>query len=229
MASFSDNFNRADNPALGSPWAEDEESTETFRISANRNLNNTGAQWGIAKVDQTWVGDQAAEMKFKARTNNPLHGPAVRVQGTRTSMSAYAVIVNPFTGIYELRKYVNESIEGGGTNLATSTQDAGVPPVDTVIRIEARGSSIKAFRNGVEFMSATDGVVAGGKPGMVAQDRGHAGSMTWDDFFAEDFAPARGPGFFRPGPVRPRPPRRPPRLTRIPRRDVLDEEKRRRD
>jgi len=188
MAVYTDDFNRGDSADLGSPWVERETNAAAIQVNNNR-LVTVGTAWGAVFYDNAFTADHYSKIVWKARTNNPVTGPAVRVSGAAsTALTFYAAVYNRFDGRVELRKYVAENVTGAGTTLGTFT----VTLVDTdVVYIEAVGTTIRVLINDVERISVTDSDIASGQGGFVNVDNGFGGTNDWDDWEAGDIVPPR--------------------------------------
>jgi putative Mn2+ efflux pump MntP len=187
----SDPFIRANSDTLGVPWVEKETDGDpgnTFKIQGNAVFITTGSGiFGFAYYNQTFLPDHFAQLTWKARTNNPLTGPAVRVDsaGTTSSATFYVALYDKFNNRVELRKYVAQNVTGVGTTLGVPFS---VTLVDgDIVRIEVHGSTLRVLVNGIERITAVDQAIASGRPGLASVDSGFGGDNTWNNWVAGEF------------------------------------------
>lgn len=182
-----DDWNRADNLALGASWTEQESTTTDIQINSNqlRFLFGNGA----ARRTGTWLKNQLSKMKFVSGTGDG-GGPAVRVLLHGGGLiSCYAARVNSVAGTIELVRYFNEASSSAGTVLQSTSR--AVAANDT-IEIRADEHALTVTHNGLAVLAATDTLlgghilIVGGAPGVFG--RGVSGEQRWDDWEAQDFA-----------------------------------------
>lgn len=180
MASFNDNFNRADG-ALGSNWAIPS-GMSGLQIISNA-VNGAGAPSvrcsHVATSAATFTADQEATITISARGNSDLIGPAVRVDNA--GATGYAIRSDG----QNLNS--NRVISFSGTTqtvLANSTTNIQFAANDTVT-LRAVGTTITVLVNGVTVQSFTDSTLSSGQPGIFYR-RDNTGATRGDDFTATD-------------------------------------------
>ncbi len=149
MASATDDFNRADNPAtLGANWTA---ASGTWGIFSNEAYcpSSPGVVYysGVA-----FTGDHSSQAVAGAFYGVPNIWPAVRVQA---SGDAY---VNDATTLYKRIGGVNTLLLNHGTTFTTGD----------ILKLEANGTTLTVYKNGVSVGSVTDATLSGGAPGMYA-------------------------------------------------------------
>ena len=102
------------------------------------------------------------ETGWTATSDDCFGGLRVRSDGTNTAYITY--FDSGGTGLIYLYKRIP------GTNTYLGDSGSSVLAVDTTgtIKLEAIGTAIKVYVNGVEKVSATDSAIASGKPGLHA-------------------------------------------------------------
>jgi hypothetical protein len=181
MATFSDNFNRADG-ALGSNWT----SVGTLgALAIFSNQVRAGSLPGpfaniVAPATATFSADQESSLTVATAVSNDFVGPLVRVDATNgTGYGIYGRTINDNT--MRLFRFVNASRTLiGSTNLIVANGD--------VLLLRAVGTTISAYKNGVLHESVTDSTYATGQPGITYQWDNNRGARG-DDFVAADVAP----------------------------------------
>ncbi|HEV2782174.1 MAG TPA: hypothetical protein VGX25_22510 [Actinophytocola sp.] len=127
-----------------------------------------------------WAG-QAVQVRVKPTGfNGSNRHVAVTARVQNTSNYYYLALTN--AGSVVLGKRVG----GGFTGLASATAPVTVGQWQTV-RLEAFGSTLRGFLNGVEVVSASDGTFGGGRVGVAA----YFASATFDDVVVTD-TPGQG-------------------------------------
>ncbi len=168
----SDDFDRASNQSMGANWTEKESGTTALQIVNDnyarcRSVGETGDR-GLAYYNQEIGNDQWAEAVFIVSSTMCSSGPAVRIDpnSTPSSSSCYSIFVDD-GGTPDLRLYkfnAADHTQTGATSLAT-------PAVLTVlsqqlVRITVEGTTVKAFVEGDQKLSATDSALASGRAGL---------------------------------------------------------------
>jgi hypothetical protein len=170
---FNDNFNRADAPALGSPWAE---RVGAIGVSGQQAL----AQAAGASV-ATLLGISAADVSVQAAVSVG-SGTAARSPGLvaryggpgDTNFYAGFLTYNPGGS---LTADIWRSVSGSWSHLAS----APVGSSSGTLRFDVQGTSLSLYLNGALAASATDGMItAAGSLGL----RGYGAGVSWDDFAA---------------------------------------------
>ena len=170
MASFSDNFDRADSTDLGAGWVE--VSGDWSIVSQKLSPGAAGgtiilrAAGSMASSDHyaqvTIAATVAASQGVWCRGNSNIsQGYLLRNNGT--SWDLFSVFGGSFTVI--------------------GTYTAAAAPND-IAKVQAVGSTIKAFINGVQRISVTDTTVTAGTSVGIRSDS--AGALRYDDFAAAD-------------------------------------------
>lgn len=169
---ISDNFNRANETPLASPWARTPSSTDTFNLSGNAVVKASGTNQTIyALSGYSWNDNQSAELLYASSTTNNDLGPAVRVSVAAFTAYFYSQ-ADTFRGVWKV-------IAGAYTQVEATT---GTPSVGETYKLDAAGSTLSYYNNGAEAASspATDTSIAAGIPGIFY--RYNAGSV--DNFLA---------------------------------------------
>lgn len=174
---ITDDFNRA---SLGSDWVE-HLSRGDWSINSNIYLRaETTNEWGPPELYNTNAlssDDHYCQIYVvDAGTLWGLISVCCRDQGDGTQTAYYGFVATD--GTRRIRKIVN----GAKTGLINDS--AGSVSFPYTQQLEATGSSIKLFANGVEQQSVTDSSIAGHVNVSVGGD-----PNTWahgDDFIAED-------------------------------------------
>lgn len=148
MTTFSDDFNRADSTNLGAGWVE--VSGDWSIISNQLSPGTTGTTILLRAATAMATSDNYAQVTIAATTAVT---QGVWCRGDATLTSGY-VIRNNGTS-WDLFSVVSSTFTNIGTYSAAAS--AG----DTV-KVQAVGSTIKAFINGVERISVTNTAVATG-------------------------------------------------------------------
>lgn len=165
MATFSDDFNRADAADLGANWT-----------------NEDVGSWSI-------VSNQAAASTTTAqsRANTDLGSPNMFVQARKTAVGVNtAIAARWIAGAITYYFYRDRNttasrqlvrvVGGTTTALASSAVSGSVPYTE---RLEVNGSQIVCYTDGVETLRATDtGITTGNYGGL----RGAGGANTYDDY-----------------------------------------------
>lgn len=176
-----DNFDRADNNALGGSWTESENFADALRILTNQlrvsnrpvanQLNRGFAVFGSANP-----ADQFAQIVFKAKVGAAVEaeaGPCVRASaaGTHNSFTGYMLLYGGSTPRIRIVKYVAAPLDGGDGFAGTTILGTFTVTLvaNDVLKLEVIGTAIKAFVNGVERISVTDAAIATGEPGVVCR------------------------------------------------------------
>jgi hypothetical protein len=169
VATFTDDFNRADSASLGANW---------LTIGNSHSIvGNRMAPPGTLTYLNVWATDAASADQFSQATVAVVAGTniSVIVRCDATAANYYRLLYNGTS----LQLYRMTTAIG---NVHTVTLVAG-----DVIKITAVGSAIKGYLNGVEVCSATDTGVAGGATQRKVGVRsfGNA-SLRYDDWSGGD-------------------------------------------
>ncbi|MGW1492550.1 hypothetical protein [Streptomyces sp. NPDC002402] len=170
MASFSDDFNRADSTDLGAGWVE--VSGDWSIVSAQLSPGAAGGTIILRAAGAMASNDNYAQATIAA-TTAASHG--VWCRGNANISNGY-LWRNDGTS-WDLFSVV------GGSFTAIGTYAAAASPGD-VAKVQAVGSTIKAYVNGIERVSVTDtGVTTGTSVGIRSES---TSSIKFDDFTAAD-------------------------------------------
>ena len=172
MTSFSDDFNRADSTDLGANWVE--VSTTDWAIVSNR--LSPGAAGGTIVVRAATAmasSDHYAQVTIAATTSA---SQGVWCRGDSTLANGYLWRNNGSN--WTLFKVVAGSFTAIGSAFV-----AAAAPGD-VAKIQAVGSTIKGYVNGIERASVTDTAVTSGTSVGIRSDSTSA--LRYDDFSAAD-------------------------------------------
>ena len=169
-----DNFNRA-NGGLGSNWTAT--SDGGMSIASDQVIGTVGANTGDIRTAETYASNQYSQITV---TSTPLSGgqwvgPAVRMQDN--GQDAYVGLYYWNFGSPELMVFAR--ISGGWSQLGS--YNSGVLPAGTQLMLQAVGSTISFWENGVQEISVTDSNFTGGAPGIMAY-----GNATADNWSGQD-------------------------------------------
>lgn len=173
MASFTDSFDRADSGSLGASWSNlagtweivsNQARCSTGSPSQNTTAHDSGSSDVDVAVKVATVGNNGGMIARAADSNNYL----VLVFGASAGgMVLYKRVGGGFTSI-------------GSTGTAVATND--------VVKLQGSGNTIKAFINGVEYISVTDSAGASNTQHGLREDS--TTKCVYDDFSITDLAAA---------------------------------------
>jgi hypothetical protein len=170
VATFSDDFNRADSSSLGAGWVE--VSGDWSIVSGRLSSGSAGGTIILRAAGAMDGSDNYAQVTI-AVTAAVSHG--VWCRGDSTLSNGY-LLRNDGT------EWTLFWVVGGSFNPIGSYAAAAVD--GDVVRIQAVGSTIKGFINGIERISVTDtAVTTGTSVGIRAES---VGTLRFDDFAAGD-------------------------------------------
>lgn len=170
MTTFSDDFNRANSTDLGAGWVE---VSGDWSITSNQ--LSPGAAGGtiiLRAAGAMATNDNFAQVTIAATTTA---SQGVWCRGNSTISQGYLWRNNGTS--WDLFQVV------GGSFTVIGTYSAAAAPGD-VAKVQAVGTTIKAYVNGVERVSVTDSAVATGTSVGIRSDS--AGAIRYDDFSAGD-------------------------------------------
>lgn len=183
MATISDDFNRADSTNLGASWTEVEGD---LQIVDNKVRAVTVAQRStIRHTSVLDSNDHAAQLELVS-----LMAAASRLTLVACRFSASALTFYAFRRLHDGTNYVHrleKSIGGATTVIAGPTIEAFT--AGEVLKVQAVGSTIKAFIDGVEKHSVTDtDIPAGTRAGLLvfSGGAGPVSDVQVDGFSAAD-------------------------------------------
>ncbi|MEE8262765.1 MAG: hypothetical protein V3R83_09915 [Gammaproteobacteria bacterium] len=163
-----------------------------FQVTSNTlRIRKTTTVQGLAHFNQTFADDQFSEIEYRGfALTASFGGPAVRIDpsSTPTDCTCYGVMVDDGgTPDIRLLKWVGVAMTfAAATTLATDSHSVSV---GEVIRIEAVGTTIKVFVDGVEKISVTDSDIGNGRLGFVGPSiSGFSLVGIWDNFSGGDLA-----------------------------------------
>lgn len=187
MATFTDDFDRADAGSLGASWVE---WTAGHIISGNKALpesNSACASFSATDLDSD---DHYAEYTLTGNPPaSPFFGPIVRAANIGTSATntgAYYVLMVSGASANAVSIRRKAASSGTVTLIASGTQAV---VAGDVLRLEAEGSTIRAKVNGVVICSVTDTVVPAGqrRVGLYSDmPNSGPGTLGYDNFSAAD-------------------------------------------
>jgi len=170
MASFSDDFNRADSSSLGANWVE---VSGDWSIVSNQLSPGAAGGTIILRAAGAMASDDHSAQVTIAATTAASHG--VWCRGSSNLSSGYLWRNDGST--WDLFSVV------GGSFTLIGTYAAAAAPGD-VAKVQAVGSTIKAYVNGVERVSVVNAHVATGINVGIRSES--AGAIKFDDFAAAD-------------------------------------------
>jgi Putative esterase len=175
-----DDFNRADG-SLGSNWSSVNDGALTISAQA---VLGTSATAGAIRTAETYTSDQSSQIQLTSTqlSGSQWVGPTVRTQSG--GQTTYLGIYYWNSGSPQLQLY--KRIAGAWTQLGSS-YNSGALPAGTTLQLSASGSTISLLQNGVARITATDGSISGGAPGIMTY-----GQATADNWVGSGTTP--GPG-----------------------------------
>lgn len=192
MASYSDDFNRANSSTMGGSWVEDSGDWEITSNAAEQGTA-TGAyrklRWNAA-MD---TGDYYSQADLTMRTAGG-SGQGLFIRGAASStVTYYGYMFFPGDA-----SYIVEITAGAEDILATGGAAGSAGTAYTACRISATGSAITCTRNGAADVSTTDATLTGGHAGLMAYGASD-NTFAWDNWSAADLAAATTSFAFRTG------------------------------
>lgn len=161
MATFSDDFNRADG-VIGANW-QNGTGLGIVGISGNQawqsNAGPTSAAMAsVATTAATFTADQESTVTLAALSSSDFIGPAVRCNPA--TGSGYFVTLDGTADSNRRIRRMSGGVETiiGAVNLPAATNDVYV--------LRAVGTTISVFRNGSLLDQVTDSTHASGQPGL---------------------------------------------------------------
>lgn len=170
MTTFSDAFTRADSTTIGNGWVE---VSEDWTLASNRLAAPTGGGTGVLRC-----GTPMATNDHSAQVTLAVTAAASMGVGCRADAS----FANGYLWRNDGTSWDLFSVVGGSfTGLATF---AGAAANGDVAKVQAVGSTIKGFVNGVERASVTDTNIPTGLNTVIRS--GSSATVRYDDFTAAD-------------------------------------------
>ena len=174
-----DNFNRADNADLGANWSPG--SFGTCAIFSNiARPSAVSAERREFWNAITWPNDQYSHVTILAVEQGGATGPGPAVRLASAALTGYVVYCDVSIHLYKL-------VAGAYTGLGVNNVPS--PSPNDLIRVEAQGTTIRVFQNGVQAISVTDTSIASGNAGLG----GYVSPITdghMDDWEGGDFVAA---------------------------------------
>lgn len=158
MTTVSDNFVRANNASLGANWTD--WSTGHAQIVSNQACGSGAFQCGDYWTANTFLADHYSEVTAAAlpSSGSVWMGPTVR----QTALGkGYLLIYLPGTGFMMF----NQTAPGSSSQIGSTV--AGTLAVNDVLRLDASGTTLKAYKNGTLLMTVTDASWSSGSPGLA--------------------------------------------------------------
>ena len=170
--SASDNFSRANGP-LGPNWTDS--SDGGLAISSGAVVGKAGQVTGDMWAAGTFASDQysAVQVTSTQLSGGMWVGPAVRMQNS--GQNAYVGIYYWNNGSPELMLFRRIS---GGWGQIGSVYKSGPLAAGTQLELTAVGSTISFLLNGTRVISASDTMITGGAPGIMAFSNATAGNWS---------------------------------------------------
>lgn len=180
MATFIDNFNRADeNPLANGDW--DSVLNSGLRLISNQAAGNGGANASLVKTSTiSLTNDQLVKATW--RTPNDFDDVSLLLRCDALGNGYSLFVLKDAT-----RVIIRRLAAWGATDLQSIL---GITPVDgDIFELRAEGTTLKAFRNGSQIGSdQTDATHAGGGAGLHYV-LGNSNGTRIDDFEASDIIP----------------------------------------
>jgi hypothetical protein len=159
----SDDFNRADG-ALGSNWTAI--SGGALTISSQVAVGtSSSAVTGDIWTGSSFGGDQFSQIAVTSTAMSGGQWIAAMVRAQNSGQTAYAGLYSWNYGSQELMIFKRTS--GNWTQLGAA-YSTGTLAAGTQLQLQAVGSTISFWQNGVQRLSVTDSSITGGAPGIIA-------------------------------------------------------------
>lgn len=131
----------------------------------------------IANISGAWADDQRASRKLQTISNSEKTLVAVRLQEDAITAKA-----NGYGGSWKSNFWRLYRLDSG-LEVQIGTFYDNAPLATDVVMVEAVGTTIRLFKNGVEIISATDAThSSGGSPSLALQRSGSPTAAAFDDF-----------------------------------------------
>lgn len=201
MASYSDDFNRADGASLGAPWLESERQSPndsqivTNRVQSLSAISSSSIFASLLIYDDVWTDNHSSQVTFESILNAAVGGPGIRLSGTYNSASGYTAL---YDGT-DLKLFLISAYDISATSITAtqlgSTYTVGLISGD-IIKLTGTGANLVVLVNDVERITATNGVVTTGKGGIVGHGFTNAATRAiyWNAWAGADLAAASGLG-----------------------------------
>ena len=165
---ISDDFNRADGP-LGAAWTVISGAVSIASQAANNGPNTNS----VARHNTVILADHFAQAR--ATPSGGSGDPAVLVRFSASDMTCYMGRYSTGSGAWEIHRYV----AGAATRIGFTVDSTPASP--WLIRLEAQGSTLRLYGDGVLKVTVTDSTITGNTQVGL---RLNAFNNTIDDFTA---------------------------------------------
>jgi hypothetical protein len=168
----SDTFVRANSGTLGANWTCS--SNGTWGITSNTATPLTltsGTVLNCAYTATSFTNDQVSQVTFIAPSTDGIGATCRTASGASTG---YTLLLD---GLGDSR--ILKSVAGVASNLATGGPAFAIGDVATIACV---GTTITAYKNGTQILSATDSAITSGSPGMTYFNNPAAGSGALSNF-----------------------------------------------
>jgi hypothetical protein len=168
----SDTFVRANSGTLGVNWTCS--SNGTWGITSNTATPLTltsGTVLNCAYTATSFTNDQVSQVTFSAPSTDGIGATCRTASGASTG---YTLLLD---GLGDSR--ILKSVAGVASNLATGGPAFAIGDVATIACV---GTTITAYKNGTQILSATDSAITSGSPGMTYFNNPAAGSGALSNF-----------------------------------------------
>lgn len=163
-----DNFNRANETPLASPWVLQSGSSGQVNLVSNAVQANTSADKLVYYSGSATQEKQYSQAVINSKPNSNDWGPAVRIGSN--GLSGYIMAqYDPGSNFRGISKFVAANFFMVATGGSTTA-------VGDTARVEADGTSIKTYKNGILDISGTDSslTTAGNGAGLFIYESGGA-------------------------------------------------------
>lgn len=162
----SDTFVRANSGTLGANWTCSSNGTWGITNNTATPLTLTsGTVLNCAYTAASFTNDQVSQVTFSAPSTDGIGATCRTASGASTG---YTLLID---GLGDSR--ILKSVAGTASNLATGGPAFAVGDVATISCV---GTTITAYKNGTQILSATDSAITSGFPGMTYFNNPAAGS-----------------------------------------------------
>lgn len=184
MAVYIDNFNRADNDDLGSPWVAST-ADNLISILSNRLVCDNPTIGGISGRSERYEANIGAVQYSQAVLTdvdaNSFGALGVRIHVDGVNIKGYYYGRVFLGGGLEDHRLIKDNDMNNTIASATYSTSSDFAWVATrTLKIQAIGSTIKCFVNGLEALSGVNGEYTAGAPGFGCPG-GLSGSITGFD------------------------------------------------
>lgn len=179
-----DDFNRADENPLAGNWTTVGLDVRNLQIVGNSvRSTDTGSRAAAYYNAVTPPNDQWTSIKAVAVPTDTVGETCASVRASTVDETSYDLCIATFPAgnfVYDLVLRVN----GSYTSLAF---DNVAFTAGDIFRLEAQGTTIRALKNGVQFVSVIDSTIASGRFGIKITPPANTANAILDDFQGGDF------------------------------------------